>query len=289
MNLVELRAFTAVARGGGFVRAARILNRSQPTITAQIKNLEARYDVELFFRGRGRTSHLTPLGERLFEIAQALFQLEEDASNLLASAGKLRDGIIRIGAIAPRSAINILSKFHQRYPNVDVKLTFANSEEILSDVIDCSIDVGFLGAHEDHPACDMFPLSSPEIVLIAHSGHRIHRKGIIDREAFKSETLLMRELGSETRHLAEEKLRRHNYVPGRILEIGSCEGVCAAVAAGIGIGIVSADEIEPRKEYRIARFADFRVFGTLRLACLKKRRHSPLIRELLTAIVGQTR
>ncbi|MCP3371813.1 LysR substrate-binding domain-containing protein [Bradyrhizobium cajani] len=289
MNLVELRAFTAVAKGGGFVRAAGILNRSQPTITAQIKNLEGRYNVELFFRGRGRTSQLTPLGERLFEITQALFQLEEDASNLLSSAGKLRDGIIRIGAIAPRSAINMLGKFHQRYPNVDVKLTFANSEEILSAVIDCRIDVGFLGAHEDHPACDMYPLSSPEIVLIAHSGHHIHRAGIIDRAAFKSETLLMREPGSETRQLAEEQLHRHNYVPGRALEIGSREGVCAAVAAGIGIGIVSADEIEPRKEYKIVRFSDFRVFGTLRLVCLKKRRHSPLIRELLTTIIGEVR
>jgi aminoethylphosphonate catabolism LysR family transcriptional regulator len=287
MSLVELKAFTAVARAGGFVRAAKLLSRSQPTITAQVKSLEERYNVELFWRSRGQNSRLTPLGERLLEISQALFQLEEDAGNLLSGAGKLHEGLLRVGAIAPHSAIKILSKFHKSYPNVGIQLSVANSRDILSAVIDCKIDVGLLGAHEDHPECDMQPFSAPEIVLIAHSDHSIHRTGAIDREAFASETFLTRERGSETRQLAETKLKQHRYKPGRILEIGSREGMCAAVAAKLGLGIISADEVEPRKEFKIARFADFRIVGKLNLVSLKKRRHSPLISEFFNAILAE--
>ena len=63
MFFTELRAFHAVAQSGGFVRASELISRSQSTLTAQVLSLEQRYGVELFFRGRGRTARLTPLGK----------------------------------------------------------------------------------------------------------------------------------------------------------------------------------------------------------------------------------
>ena len=65
MFFTELRAFHAVAQSGGFIRASELISRSQSTLTAQVLSLEQRYGVELFFRGRGRTAVLTPLGKKL--------------------------------------------------------------------------------------------------------------------------------------------------------------------------------------------------------------------------------
>ncbi len=48
MLYTQLRSFHAVAREGSVTGAARILNVSQPTITTQVKELEARYGIELF-------------------------------------------------------------------------------------------------------------------------------------------------------------------------------------------------------------------------------------------------
>ena len=88
MNLTLLRAFHAVARSGSFSLAARIDGLSQPTLSAQVKSLEATYGVGLFIR-RGRGVELTPAGQSLFAISTRLFAAEEEASALLADLDKL--------------------------------------------------------------------------------------------------------------------------------------------------------------------------------------------------------
>lgn len=56
MNLTQLRSFHAVASSGGFVAGASTLNVSQPTVTAQVKALEAEFGVELFIAATGAVS-----------------------------------------------------------------------------------------------------------------------------------------------------------------------------------------------------------------------------------------
>jgi hypothetical protein len=60
MNLTQLRSFHAVASAGGFVAGAVALRVSQPTLTAQIKALEAEFDVELFYRRNRRSERRKP-------------------------------------------------------------------------------------------------------------------------------------------------------------------------------------------------------------------------------------
>jgi DNA-binding transcriptional LysR family regulator len=50
MKYTQLRSFHAVARAGSFTSAARYLNVSQPTVTEQVRDLEATYAIELFNR-----------------------------------------------------------------------------------------------------------------------------------------------------------------------------------------------------------------------------------------------
>ena len=72
MRLTQLRSFYAVARHGGFTAGANALHISQPTVTTQVRALEANYGVELFVR-RGRNVSLTDVGHTLFAMAQRVF------------------------------------------------------------------------------------------------------------------------------------------------------------------------------------------------------------------------
>ena len=63
MNLTQLRAFHLVALAGGFSLAARTEGLSQPTLSAQVRDLEATYGVGLFDR-QGRGVRMTPAGQR---------------------------------------------------------------------------------------------------------------------------------------------------------------------------------------------------------------------------------
>ena len=86
----ELRAFHVVARHSGFSRAAKAVNVSQPTLSAQVKALEQRYGVELFMRA-GREVRLTLPGKELVEITARLMQAEQDAEIVPAIVDELAD------------------------------------------------------------------------------------------------------------------------------------------------------------------------------------------------------
>jgi LysR family nitrogen assimilation transcriptional regulator len=74
VELRELRCFLSVARTGNFGRAARELNVAQPTISYQIRKLEAGLGTQLLVRhGRGVT--LTPAGSSFCHRIGQVFQL----------------------------------------------------------------------------------------------------------------------------------------------------------------------------------------------------------------------
>jgi len=91
MNLHHLKVFYAVAKGGSFTQAAQDLSISQPAVTIHIRALERYYGVRLFDRGSRRAT-LTDVGQTLFEYAQRIFALAEEAEHALENARELRAG-----------------------------------------------------------------------------------------------------------------------------------------------------------------------------------------------------
>jgi len=254
MSLIELKAFNAVAEGGGFVRGAESLRRAQPTVTAQVRALEARHGVELFFRARGQAAQLTPIGRLLFETTRSLFKLEEDAEAILSGARGTREGILRIGVIAPRSAMGLVSRFCERHANRRIEMRIANSAQVIEWLRAYQVDIGILGTHERDPAFYMRRYSKPEIVMLASADRRFGRNGCVSREAFARETLIVREEGSETRSLVDAALARHGWRPARQFVIATREGVAAAAEAGLGLAPISLEEIDPGSRAQVVRF-----------------------------------
>ena len=86
MKYTQMRSFHAVAKAGSFTDAARDLNVSQPTVTEQVRELEATYGIEVFNRAR-RKVKLTTTGRSLFEITQRLFGVVGETETFLCAAG----------------------------------------------------------------------------------------------------------------------------------------------------------------------------------------------------------
>ena len=283
MFFTELRAFHAVAQSGGFVRASELISRSQSTLTAQVLSLEQRYGVELFFRGRGRTARLTPLGEKLYETTIQLFSLEKDAEALVLSAGQNKGGTLRVGAISPRWATGIMTQMMKRYPGLEVNLTLDNSKTLLDMVLSYQIDLAYVGAHLPNTDCEMRIISEPEIVFAVSKKHPLCTKGSVSRDEFKEQTLIQREIGSETRNLMDTALGQNGYIPGRVAIFGSREGALQAAQEGLGLAPVSTDEIPENLQVAKIRAADFQIYGEIHAVCLKSRRDLPIIAEAVEA------
>ena len=68
MDFDQLTTFIEIAKLGSFSRAGQKLFRSQPAVSAQVRQLEQEYGEKLFDRGR-KSVRLTSAGETLFEYA----------------------------------------------------------------------------------------------------------------------------------------------------------------------------------------------------------------------------
>ena len=283
MNIAQLRAFHAVAIAGGFTRAAARLGVTQPTLSAQVKALEESYGVELIDR-RGRQLALTEIGAGLLEITRRVFGMTEEAEQLLAAARGLERGRLRIGADAPYHILPAVAAFTKRYPKLRLSLTVGNSEGLIRDLIDHRIDVAVVANLAPDARLHALAVRRDRLVLFVPKSHAWARRRQVKPVDLVGERLVLREPGSTTRRLFESAMARAGVALEEIIEINSREAVREAVAAGLGIGVVSESEFG--NDARLVKIAlvDAEVGATEYVACLAERRQLRLIRAFLEIV-----
>ena len=283
MNIAQLRAFHAVAIAGGFTRAAARLGVTQPTLSAQVKTLEESYGVELIER-RGRQLALTEIGSALLDLTRRIFGLTEEAEQLLAAARGLERGHLRVGADAPYHVLPALSAFTKRYPKLRLSLTVGNSDGLIRELIDHRIDVAVVANLAPDPRLHALPVRHDRLVLFVPKTHPWAKRRQLRPADLVGARLVLREPGSSTRRLFETAMARAGVALEEVIEINSREAVREAVAAGLGIGVVSETEFgnDPRL-VKIA-LADAEVGATEYVACLAERKQLRLIRAFLELV-----
>src|ERR1700743_2780876 len=138
-----LRAFVAVADGGGFHRAAERLNLTQSTVSQQIKRLELETERPLFRRTTPPAT-LTDDGEMLLGDARRLLQLEEAARHRLAAprlSGTVRLGVVE--EVAGGSLPSALGPFAPLHPGVKLEVQIGVSAELIAQLDAGRLDVVF--------------------------------------------------------------------------------------------------------------------------------------------------
>ena len=279
----QLRSFNAVSSEGGFTAASRVLKIGQPTITHQVKALEAMFGVELFHR-RGRRVELTYAGRALFALTQRMMSLEAEAADLLNALGGLRIGHLRVGAVGPYHVTEMLSAFSERYPDLKLSVTVGNSKAVLESLTEFRTDVAVLAHIEDAPAFYARPYSRHPVVVFVNADHPWARRKTIRIAELHGQRMVLREVGSTTRRAFEDAIRAAGVAVNTVMEIGSREAVWMAVERGIGIGVVSDIEFIPHPRLRVLRVADAEIFTYAHVVCLAERKDAPVIRAFLEVV-----
>ena len=280
MLYTQLRSFHAVASEGGFTAAARAINVGQPTITTQVKALEEYFKVELFHR-RGRRVELTDLGKTLFGLSQRIMSLEAEAAGLLLAAGGFNSGTLKVGAVGPFHAIEMLSAFNERYPGIKLPIRTGNSREMLDLLLDFQIDVAVLAYVEGDERLLAMPYSRHPVVAFVNRAHPWWHRGAVSIEEFQDQPVVLREIGSTTRLAFENALAVAGITTNIVMEIGSREAVWLAVEKGVGIGVVSDIEFIPHTNLRPIAIENADIYTYAHVVCLAERRESRIIRAFL--------
>lgn len=275
MIWTQLRAFSAVATEGSVTRAARALNVSQPTLSAQIKALEETYGVRLFDRvGRGVV--LTPLGRDLAAVTNRLNGLQQEAEALLSGARDLTHGRLSLGADSPHSVMRLMALMHKHYPNVTVTVAMGNQDSILHSLRDYRIDAALLtGVPIDNTLYALPFQCSPFVLLSKKKGPKT-----VPIKELAGKPMILREKPSKTRSLFEQALSKQGIEVGPCLEVESREAVRQAVLAGLGDAVVIEAEHEPHPDITARQIVP-EIEATEFAACLADRRRLANIKAFM--------
>jgi LysR family hydrogen peroxide-inducible transcriptional activator len=146
MNLRDLRYLIAVAERCHFGRAAEACAVSQPTLSAQLKKLEASLGVTLIERG-GKAVAVTPIGEEILALAR---QAVEQADAIVELARSRRDplaGPLRLGIIptlGPYLLPWIMAPLGERFPELALIVHEDLTDKLIAGLRAHTIDAALL-------------------------------------------------------------------------------------------------------------------------------------------------
>ncbi|PMQ07720.1 HTH-type transcriptional regulator CysL [Pseudomonas sp. AD21] len=277
MNLFQLRAFDAVAREGSFTRAAARLFISQPAVTGHIKALEEHYQITLL-RRTARRVELTEEGIKLAAITRAMFGLAEEAQTLLEANRQLLTGRLEVAADGPHMVMPMLASLRARYPGITVNLRLGNAQETLAALLSEHADVAVLTEVEPRKGLHLQALSGSRICALVPATHPwAQRAGEVQLKELDQVIMVLREPSSITRRTFDQACAQAAVNPRVLLELDSREAVTEAVAAELGVGVVSSVEVSHDPRVVAIPIVGDGLVNQHMIGCMERRRELRLI------------
>ncbi|HYO09829.1 MAG TPA: LysR substrate-binding domain-containing protein [Tepidisphaeraceae bacterium] len=295
LNRNHLAVFHAVARAGGFSRAADALMVSQPAVSLQVAELERALGMKLFDR-LPRGVRLTEAGRVLSDHAARIAAIEQEARSAMLELKGLKRGRLSVGAsqtIGVYLLPEVFGAFSRRHPDVKLDLEIANTDIVqkkLGDgLFDLALTEGFIESEDLEAAVfrqdELVPIAPPEHALLKRRGRG---KPVTAAELCR-EPLILRETGSGTRAVVEHHLAKLGLSIRPIMSLGSTEAVKRAVASGIGLAIVSRLALETELNagaLAIVPVSDLKIRRPLHRLELRGKERSAATKAFLATLAG---
>ncbi|MGH7612567.1 MAG: LysR substrate-binding domain-containing protein [Gemmatimonadales bacterium] len=254
LTLHRLDLFLAVLDEGGVGRAGNARNISQPAVSEHLQGLGAYFGVRLLER-HGRSVRPTQAARLLEPYARQTLGLLRGAEQAVADLRGLRGGSLIVGASTTPGTYLLptaLGKFHAAYPGIGLSLRIGDTREIERWVVAGQVELGVIGEAPLLPGLAAQPWMKDELVLIVPRRHRLARRRAVRALAIAGESYIAREEGSSTRGVAERYLTRLGVTLKPAMELGSTEAIREAVAAGLGVALVSRHAVRTRDRRIVA-------------------------------------
>jgi DNA-binding transcriptional LysR family regulator len=246
VTLHQLRTFRAVAEQLSFSAAAHELSISQPSVSYQVKELEAVLGLPLIDR-LGKRVRLTEAGEVLYEYARRTLTLLDEATLVMEQMRGIERGTLRVGASTTVGIYVIplaLGAYKKLHPNLALSLEIGARETLQERVKRGVLDLAVLSLPIADPDLESTSFMDDELVMVVPAGHRLAGRSNLTLRDFTSESFLMREPGSGTR-IAVQMASRAAGVSLQVgMELGSNGAIKHAVEAGLGVAVLSRHAIE---------------------------------------------
>src|ERR671932_278377 len=238
MTLQQLAYFLAAADAGSFSAAAEELHMAQPSLSEQIRRLEAELGVELFARaGRGLT--LTEAGRLLRPHAQRTLADAEEAAASVREVRDLAGGTVVFGTFSSAHHYllgGLVQEFRSRHPNVRVRVLGQNSAEVADAVREGGLEAGLVVLPVDDRGLDVRPEMREEELYVSADPDRLREPVTIERLADAPLILYDARWGADdpTRRQLRERAQEAGVKVEPVIEVEYLTAALDLAARGLG-------------------------------------------------------
>ena len=244
MELRHLRYFVAVAETLHFGQAAAALHIAQPSLSHQIKLLEAELKTALLHRTKRRVE-LTDAGRLFVEEARDILARADRAAMIARRAGRATEGRLRVGVgyCMDQSRISeAVSTFNARHPAIRVELQTMAVPLQLDAIRGQTLDVGFVRPPITNSGLASERLMTEPLVAALSTNHRLAGKRSLPLSVLSEDSFILppREIVPVYHDIVLKACREAGFVPDSPHEADHLHMLLAMVGGGSGVALVPA-------------------------------------------------
>jgi LysR family transcriptional regulator, cyn operon transcriptional activator len=253
LEIRHLRYFLAVAEAGSFSRAADRLGISQPSVSQQMRDLEAGLRVSLFQR-RGKRILLTSTGLIFQEHARALLrELENFLQEVSSEPDRLR-GTLHLGVVPVLNVPlvpELMGMFAADHPDINLIVEEISSTEIETALEEgrMNVGLGFLTRHS--PNLRYERLCTDEFALIVSESHPWSKRHVIPLSELHQQRLLQLPDSFVMRRMIDDVFRNHQIRPRTVAEINAIETLLRSLAPLNAVALMPKIALRGRQALKV--------------------------------------
>jgi LysR family hydrogen peroxide-inducible transcriptional activator len=240
LTLRQLQYLVAVADTLGFHKAAKACHVSQPSLSAQIAQVESVLGVRLFERDRRRVL-VTSAGEDIVARARTVLLAVDDLVSTARRHIDPLEGALRIGVI-PTLAPYVLPDFsvalRQRFSKLVVEWREDKTHALVQELEAGKLDAALLAETDETDDLEHAAVAWDAFLLAAAGSHELaHDKGPVKLRDLRAEEVLLLEDGHCLRDQALEVCERARAREGTF-RATSLATLSQMVAQGAGVTLL---------------------------------------------------
>ncbi|NMO19654.1 LysR family transcriptional regulator [Pyxidicoccus fallax] len=288
-TLRQLQYFVAVAEALSFRKAAERCHVSQPSLSAQIAQLEGALGVQLFERDRRRVL-LTPVGLELVERARRLLVEVDALTEAAKRAGDPLSGTLRLGVIptvSPYLLPAVAPTLRKRFPRLTVRWLEDKTEVLVRDLDRGALDAALVALEAEVGDVESAVLAEDPFFLVTPRDHPLgQKKGEATPAELRGQDVLLLDEGHcfRTQALALCSRARAHELEFRATSLPT---LTQMIASGAGISLLPALAVATevkRSDLKVRPFAEPVPKRTLALVWRKRSPFTGALKEVAGAM-----
>ena len=288
VTLHQLRLFASLARHSNMTRAAEEMHVTPSAFSIQIKQLSQGFGLPLHEQA-GKKLSLTEAGQAVARASRDVLERLELLGMELAEMQGLERGRLQLAMIttARYFATRLIGDFCRAHPKIEFALEVVNREQILERMRQNLDDLYIMGQVPVDLDVVAAPFADNPLVVLAPAGHPLAGETRISPARLEHEPFILRETGSGTRQATERYFAEHRIRPATRMTLGSDETIKQAVAAGLGLAVLSRHVLTLDPAPGALRELDVEGFPLPRqwyVVYLRDKKLSPLARAFLALL-----